>query len=107
MIEVENTLDQEEEEITALEEEQDIKEQSGEREVLQHATHQYRVGEIVTFTFSHFDKFGLPVRPRLQRKRTDVTWQDVVENYKQGKPVKKALLGTNYYLSPSLSLTIN
>jgi len=67
---------------------------------------QYRLGEIVTFTFSHFDKYGLPVRPKLQRKRTDVTWPEVVENFRLGLPVKKSLPGTLLPLSLSPTLTI-
>ena len=104
-MEVENTAEQkeqvEETEEVIDEEEEGRKKREGEQSSAPRVTlQQYRLGEIVTFSFSHFDKSGLPVRPKLQRRRTDVTWQDVVDNFRLGLPMKKSLSGI---LSPLLN----
>jgi hypothetical protein len=95
LIEVEDTVEQKE---GGEEREEEVAEERGEEykeetEGNETEEQKYELGEIVTFTFSHFDKYGLPVRPKLQRRRADVTWQEVVENFRLGRPVRKSLSG--------------
>lgn len=43
-----------------------------------------RPGDIVTIKYTHSDKSGVPVRSKILRTREDITWQDVLLNYKSG-----------------------
>jgi hypothetical protein len=108
LVEVDNAAEQKEQEEGdegEQEEGEEARENDEEREGEEKRSRanlqQYKLGELVTFTFSHFDKYGSPVRARLQRRRTDITWQEAVENFRIGQPVKKSLSGT---LSLPLSL---
>eukprot|EP00026_Physarum_polycephalum_P001003 Phypoly_transcript_01004.p1 GENE.Phypoly_transcript_01004~~Phypoly_transcript_01004.p1 ORF type:complete len:1224 (-),score=188.92 Phypoly_transcript_01004:75-3746(-) len=40
-------------------------------------------GDIVTFTYDSFSRRALPINPKIFRKRSDVTWEEVVMNHEK------------------------
>ena len=64
--------------------------------------HQLKPGDIVSFKHSGF-LLGShkPKSPALYRLRTDVTWEDVVKNWKDQKT---AVTGISFYFPPPLSI---
>jgi hypothetical protein len=39
-------------------------------------------GDVVTFSFEANARRDLPVSPKIYRTRTDVSWEEIVQNYK-------------------------
>ena len=36
-----------------------------------------KVGDVVTYRYARVNKFGLPVKPEISRKRDDVNWNEL------------------------------
>lgn len=41
-----------------------------------------QIGDIVTFEFDHFSRREAPTNPRVVRIRKDISWQDIVREFK-------------------------
>lgn len=37
-------------------------------------------GDIVTFAYENYSRHSIPVRPKIMRKRTDLSWEEVVKS---------------------------
>lgn len=37
-------------------------------------------GDIVSFSYDNFSKSSIPVNPQIYRIRTDITWEDIINN---------------------------
>jgi hypothetical protein len=51
----------------------------------------------VTFSYDNYSNRSIPVKPRIFRIRTDVSWEEVVENYKRELASPSLLNGTICY----------
>ena len=43
-------------------------------------------GDVVTFTYEYFSQRSLPTAPKIQRKRKDLSWEDVLREEKKEDP---------------------
>jgi hypothetical protein len=58
-------------------------------------------GDIVTFTYDSFSRRALPINPKIFRKRSDVTWEEVLRNHEKDAQVdgmKKRIVECGAYL---------
>jgi hypothetical protein len=39
-------------------------------------------GDVVTFSYQHYTKLLTPVNPKIERIRGDLSWQEILHNYK-------------------------
>ena len=60
-------------------------------------------GNIVTYTYDHLTKAGIPVNPRITRIRTDLFWEDVLRDYESNSLFAQGTL----LLSPLHRLIFN